>query len=48
MRLAENHGLYMPPPDHDDSLSIWQCDCDDCADERDLHRARQTPEGETL
>lgn len=46
LTVAENWGVYFrhPPCENDP----YNCDCQDCADERDLDRARRTPEGETL
>lgn len=45
LTIAANHGIYFHTRCDNDP---YTCDCQDCADERDLDRARLTPEGETL
>lgn len=46
MKVAENHGLYMHDVCENDP---YNCDCQDCADERELDRARRfDTDGETL
>jgi hypothetical protein len=46
MTPAENHGIYMHPVCTNDP---YDCDCDDCAAERELIRARRyDTDGDTL
>jgi hypothetical protein len=48
MSVAANHGVFFNPLASKCDNDPYQCDCDECADERCLDRARQTEEGETL